>query len=275
MAEARVAPVHDERRDADRRQHLAHVDLTVHPQQGNRGARARRVPHERAPAPAVILVDRSTGSRDGGVDRVRPVPLERLEASVELLLGHQAGARAREGAVEDERSRPLRIGRREERAQRPAFRDPEQRGPLRAGRVHHGPHVVHPLLEDRQLVHRHPIGEPGAALVEKDQPQERREPAEKGGLERVLPGQLEMSDPAGNEDEVDRPVADHLVGDVNVTALGVTSLRNHKVDPTSRYAAAPAEPDLMEAAGIESAQDFNRYAEPAASAPIVLLLSGA
>ena len=229
MAEARIAPVHDEGRHGDRRQHVADVDLAVHPQERQRGPRARRASQERSPGLAIARLVRAARRGHAGIDRVGPVALELLEPRVELLLGHQLRARAREGAVEDQRGRALRVGRGEERAHRAALGDAHQRGPLRPDRVHDRADVVHPLLQDRQLVHGHPVGEPGAALVEDDQPCERREPPAKGRLERIVPGELDVRGPARHEHEVDGPVADHLVGDVDVAALGVPGLRRHCV----------------------------------------------
>ena len=51
-----------------------------------------------------------------------------------------------------------------------AFGDADQRRALGAGRVHDGAHVVHARLELRDP--RRAVGEPGAALVEEDQPPE-------------------------------------------------------------------------------------------------------
>ena len=45
---------------------------------------------------------------------------------------------------------------------------------------------------------------------------------------RVLPLQLQVRDEARHEHEVDRPVADDLVGDVDVAALRVAGLRRHR-----------------------------------------------
>ncbi len=52
---------------------------------------------------------------------------------------------AGEGPVGDQRGRPVRVGNRERDAQAPPVGDTEQGSPLRAGRVHHRPDVVHPL----------------------------------------------------------------------------------------------------------------------------------
>ena len=68
------------------------------------------------------------------------------------------------------------------------------------------------------------VGQPGAALVEEDQARERGEPLEEARAARLLPVQLEVGDEPGHEDQVDRAVADDLVGDVDVAALRVAGL---------------------------------------------------
>ena len=47
-------------------------------------------------------------------------------------------------------------------------------------------------------------------------------------MARLLPVLLEVGDEAGEEDEVDRPVAGHLVGDAEVAAAGVADRRAHR-----------------------------------------------
>ena len=42
---------------------------------------------------------------------------------------------------------------------------------------------------------------------------------------RLVPEVVEVRDPAHDEDEIDRAVADHLVGDVDVAAARVVRLR--------------------------------------------------
>ena len=80
----------------------------------------------------------------------------------------------------------FRVGRREEHRHRPAFGDADQRRALRAGGVHHGPHVVHPLLERADP---RALGEAHAALVEQDQPRERRQLLAEAPVAGVLPEQ--------------------------------------------------------------------------------------
>jgi hypothetical protein len=76
------------------------------------------------------------------------------------------------GAIEDQRSNPLRIGGGEQHAHRPAFGDAEQRGALGDGCVHNGAHVVHSLFQRGDPGSA--VREAGAALIEHDQPRKGR-----------------------------------------------------------------------------------------------------
>jgi hypothetical protein len=42
---------------------------------------------------------------------------------------------------------------------------------------------------------------------------------------------LKMGNPTMDQDQIDGSFADDLVGDVNVTALGVPCLRAHRISP--------------------------------------------
>ena len=154
--------------------------------------------------------------------------------------------------------RALRIGGGEQDAHRPALREPEQRGALGAGGVHHGADVVHALLERRRSGDR--VGEPGAALVEQDQPRERGELVEEPGDARVGPLQVQVRDEARHEHEVERPVADDLISDVDVAALRVVGLRRHgrmrtiSGGPVYSVSTLLARPAVMETVGSAGAQ---------------------
>ena len=50
---------------------------------------------------------------------------------------------------------------------------------------------------------------------------------EKATLARIIPGKFDMSDPAREKDQINRSLADDLVGDVNIAALRVLCLGNH------------------------------------------------
>ncbi len=65
--------------------------------------------------------------------------------------------------------RPLGIGGGEEDRHAGALRVAKEGGALRPGGVHHRAHVVHSLLQRREVGIGHSIGHPGASLVEKNQ----------------------------------------------------------------------------------------------------------
>src|SRR4029450_11833366 len=46
----------------------------------------------------------------------------------------------------------------------------------------------------------------------------------------MVPGGPDVGDPAGNVDEVDRPLPDDLVGDVDIAALGISGLGSQEFD---------------------------------------------
>jgi hypothetical protein len=71
------------------------------------------------------------------------------------------------------------------------------------------------------------MGEPLAALVEDDHPGEGREPLEQVLVDRELPVELGVRQAPRNEDEIAGPIAEHPVGDVNVSARGVVDLAGH------------------------------------------------
>ena len=56
----------------------------------------------------------------------------------------------RESAAEEQSACALGVSRREQDAHGPTLRKAEQRGALRAGRIHHGAHVVHAILQRRR-----------------------------------------------------------------------------------------------------------------------------
>src|SRR5262249_37903227 len=82
------------------------------------------------------------------------------------------------------------------------------------------------VLEAGELVRGNRIGQPGAALVESDEPHEGAEASKKALERRNLPRQLGVRDPAGDEDEVERALTGHLVGDVDSSAARIPSRRD-------------------------------------------------
>ena len=222
--------VENERRAGDARQQLPHVGLRVHEDEvaGTRRAEPR------AAASLEPGAERGVGIRRHGreVHVLAPRALELGRHVRSLLARRRPGivvvgvAALRVRPVEHEGARPLRVARREEHAERAAFRVAEERRRLASGRVHDGAHVVHARLEVGEA--DAPVGEPRPPLVEADQPGERPEALEEVSVRRALPVDLEVGEEALHEHEVERAVARHLVGDVDVPAARVPDLRAHR-----------------------------------------------
>ena len=119
---------------------------------------------------ALFEADRAAPLIEDRAGRTRRARSGRLSPRI-VRVAHAAGV----AADRHERFGLLRVGRREQRAERSALGHADQHRARRSRRFHHRPHVVQPLFERRQLADRHGIGQAGAALVEQDQPPERRE----------------------------------------------------------------------------------------------------
>jgi hypothetical protein len=131
------------------------------------------------------------------------------------------------------------MGDRERDAEAPAVGHTEQGSPLRAGRIHHGPDIVHPLGQAGRPRDR--IRQPRAPLVEEDHPGEGRKPPQKPGQVRLLPGELNVRDEAGHEHQIKRAIAESLIGDVHLSAPGVVRVWHH----ISLQAANPSGPPTL------------------------------
>jgi hypothetical protein len=81
-------------------------------------------------------------------------------------------------------------------------------------RVHHRAYVLHPLLERGRIGRA--VRQPGAALVDEDQPREPGQTPQETRERRLVPAGLEVRHPAQHEDDIDRPAAEHLVGDARI-----------------------------------------------------------
>ena len=112
-----------------------------------------------------------------------------------------------------------RIGGCEQAAHRPALRHAEQHRAPGARRAQHGPDVLHPLSERGQI--GDPVRKAGAALVEQDEPGEPGQAPKEARERRLVPEVLEMGNPAHDEHEIDRTAPEHLIGDVDVPAVGI------------------------------------------------------
>jgi hypothetical protein len=87
----------------------------------------------------------------------------------------------------------------------------EQHRTLGAGRVEDGPEVVHASLQRRRLAR--PIGEPGAAAVEDDDPREHRGLLEEAAHERGLELDFDVPGKAVREQDIARTLADDRARD--------------------------------------------------------------
>jgi hypothetical protein len=108
---------------------------------------------------------------------------------------------------------------REEQAHGATLGDTEDRDSLGSDSFEHRLEVRHPLFQRRHGGDG--IRQTDAALVPKDEPGEHRQPGENLLPGRVLPEPLDVRDKTRDEDKIDRPLSDHLVGDVEVAIAGV------------------------------------------------------
>lgn len=152
------------------------------------------------------------------------------EILLELLLGEVAPRPvgvpplADEGALEDEADRSFGVSRGEQQGKRPAFGLAHDRGPLAADGVHDRSDVVHPLLEGHRL--RDAVGHAHSPLIEHNEARELGQPLAVAPVGGQLPVDLEVGVGTLDVDEVDRPLADHAVGDVDVAAAREPNVRH-------------------------------------------------
>ena len=218
---------------ADRRQHVTDVDLRVHLLQRDHGARARAQPLPRRTATGLFVGRGAALAASGTRSRPPRCPTPSHHSSASRMYSSSGcrtgsrGAQTNRGSDPYTTSAAVRSG--YVAAKRmligPPSEAPTTAARSRAGRVHHRAHVVHPRLEVRDPGDA--IRRAGAALVEDDQPAERRRSARRTRRAPVLPEQLDVRDAPGHVDEVERPVADDLVGDADVAAPRVARLGLH------------------------------------------------
>jgi len=71
------------------------------------------------------------------------------------------------------------------------------------------------------------------ALIDDDQTRERRHPPQVVSVERVSPAPLEVLDELRQDHQIDRAIADDLIGDRRVGAPGVPDLGDLHLGPSS------------------------------------------
>lgn len=128
----------------------------------------------------------------------------------------------------------------EQRNTATAFLRSEQGGTLRSRRVEYPRQVRRPFLDRWRSTHRHRVRQPRSAAVEHDESRERRETPEEPLERGILPDSVEVPR-AGVKEEVDRPVADDLVGDLSTRAGRELNRRRLHGSSVEDYAGAAAQ----------------------------------
>src|SRR5437016_5450939 len=216
----------DEDGQVEHRQLVTHVHRGVHAHYISGHRRARRhaqISGKPGPVPLVVAWNRRssppfTGGPGSAHARQEGLQLRRFQAPG--VVG--AGQAACPGAVEDQRAGPLGVRPGKEQAEGSAFRHSEDRGRARVGGIHYGADVVHPLFHAWNCRYR--IGEACASLVEEDEARERGEAGKKPRVAWLFPRDLHVRDEAGHHHQVDRTVADDLMRDADLPALGIPRL---------------------------------------------------
>ena len=206
-------------------QDLANVDLHRDAKPGERrGWRAGEAAGLRVPLPEALVV--GAGGREPAQAEAPALPLCRvgLEDPPVRLLAEAPGIVGRPGPsgvgrAENERGRPLGERRGEEGADGAALGTAEQRCLFRPDVVQNGTDVIEHLLVRAER--EDAIGQPRAAPVEHDEARERRHALEELGVRRQPLVLLEMRHVARGEEQIERTVAQHLVGDIELAALRV------------------------------------------------------
>ena len=222
----------DQCRCLDRRQHVANIDLVVGPHQGQNGSRTRRGPLQSAEPlneRRVILAARRV---DRDEHALTPVGLQPEKEVVPLLAveGPRFPLDAGEAAAQHESRGALRIGSGEHQRHRPALRPAADRGAAGADRVHHRTDIADALLEG---LLGHAIGEPLTPLVEDDDAREGHEPLQQILVDGELPVEIGMGQRSRDEHEIAGTIAKHAVGDVDISAPGVSDVAPHGRFPRS------------------------------------------
>jgi len=164
--------------------------------------------------------------RAGDLLRRRRVVLTQLGNDARPQLGRvviqvvPAGAgHGRERAIEDQRPRSLRSLCRKRDGLWAALAHTEYDGLCEADGVHDGLDLSRSLF--KQTNFGDGIRQPDPGLVEHHDATERGELIEKGLELRHGPEQLDVEDHRPDEDELERPVAEHLIRQAQVAAFGV------------------------------------------------------
>ena len=100
---------------------------------------------------------------------------------------------------------------------------PDQQHPLAAGGIHGGREVRGCCLHRRRCAHA--IGQADAAAIEQDEAAHLRERRKDAAAARLVPDALDMRHEARHHDDIWRPAADDLIGDMQAATLGIARTR--------------------------------------------------
>ena len=119
------------------------------------------------------------------------------------------------------------IGRGEQGAHRRTLGVAEQRGARRSDLAHDRVQIVHALFERDRAGDA--IRQALPPFVERDDTREFGEPPQPVRVAGEFVSKLDMGDDAGHDDQINRALADRLIGDVDVAALGVACDRKIEI----------------------------------------------
>ena len=120
----------------------------------------------------------------------------------------------------------LRVGRGEQRRHSAPLMRRENDCLLRSGGVEHSMQVLHPRLQCRELAAV--IGQPGASLVEQDQPKRPRQAQVEVAPTWVLPRKDQVRHETRHVHEVGLAASKYLIGDRRAAIADVAGLRLHR-----------------------------------------------
>ena len=225
------APMQDQRGHLNRTEDVAGIELPCRLEQPEHRGRRVRQPFGAGPPAPPTGIDRQAGGHCCESGPVAPaIPQQRLPELV-LLDGQPARVvrsprHSGEAAIEHQRRRALGIGPRVQDAHRSAVALGDQRSPIAAGGVHDRLQVGDAVLQRQRVVGRQRVGHTGAAVIEQDEPRKRTEPLKGPRDQRLFPHDVEDHAFVRDEDDVQRPVPDHLKGDAGPPTGRIAGLRD-------------------------------------------------
>ena len=211
--------VHDERRHPNTRQHFTDIDRRVHFQERKRSTgacAATMISHQLSQS---LRVE----ARCNVVKSRCPVALDRLVGRLALLRSRRpriirAPDPLGEATKSAKRDGPFRVSSCEKNAHVASLGCAEERGALRADRVHDRANIVHPLIQSGQAIVRHVVRHSGPAFIEEDETGEGCEALKTEHEVRQFPGKFDVREPARHVNDIKRPLTHDLIGDVDIAA---------------------------------------------------------